>query len=205
MYRLDGLNGNKIISSPRVPYLWHVLESNQCSGRQKLKAQLAHVWDVIWINQCKVHVSFSSLACGGSAQAAKAVSAVELPSRPTLPLVPFKNQLIQYIDSFFFFSNAKYAAKYFMEKWKKVYLWWMLPDESRAGYLLLCVLYLPESHLRIPLSVPQCRTVSLQPFASWLITWVAIQSLVASTGEGPDPRKSHLLLYFPPLIAGCEK
>lgn len=81
----------------------------------------------------------------------------------------------------------------------------MLPDESRAGYLLLCVLYLPESHLRIPLSVPQCRTVSLQPFASWLITWVAIQSLVASTGEGPDPRKSHLLLYFPPLIAGCEK
>lgn len=103
MYRLDGLNGNKIISSPRVPYLWHVLESNQCSGRQKLKAQLAHVWDVIWINQCKVHVSFSSLACGGSAQAAKAVSAVELPSRPTLPLVPFKNQLIQYIDSFFFF------------------------------------------------------------------------------------------------------
>lgn len=55
----------------------------------------------------------------------------------------------------------------------------MLPYESRAGCLLLCVSYLPESHLCIQLSVPWCGAVSLQPFASWLIIWVPIEPLVA--------------------------
>lgn len=139
------------------------------------------------------------------AQAAKAVSAVELPSRPTLPSVPFKNQLNQYIVFFFFKCQICSKVFYWEIKKKKVYLWWMLPDESRDGCLLLCVSYLPESHLCIQLSVSWCRAVSLQPFASWLIIWVPIEPLVASTGESPDPRKSHRLLYFSLWISGCEK
>lgn len=53
----------------------------------------------------------------------------------------------------------------------------MLPYESRDGCLLLCVSYLPESHLCIQLSVSWCRAVSLQPllpgssFGSQLNRW----------------------------------
>lgn len=114
---------------------------------------------------------------------------------------------ISWISILFFFFKCQICSKvfYWEIKKKKVYLWWMLPDESRDGCLLLCVSYLPESHLCIQLSVSWCRAVSLQPFASWLIIWVPIEPLVASTGESPDPRKSHRLLYFSLWISGCEK
>lgn len=55
--------------------------------------------------------------------------------------------------------------------------------QSRAGYLLLCISYLPKLIFKAHLSFPHCRAVPSQSRAFWSIIWVLMQLLLASGGE----------------------
>lgn len=61
--------------------------------------------------------------------------------------------------------------------------WITNQTQSRAGYLLLCISYLPKLIFKAHLSFPHRRAVSSQSWAFWSILWVLMQLLLASGGE----------------------